>query len=152
MALESVVRPFGKRSLYSDQRIATTPADPKGGTAHLCWGSVGTKPTPVPQGTSVELNDCNETNGELKGRDSESIRIENPDDTSQYIMVRRPKTIYFKHTDSKNSSWDKLSDVAADVSAWQQDLNADLFPNGENEGAKCKMKMTLNAPDDTSTN
>jgi hypothetical protein len=150
MALESVVRPFGSRSLYSDKRIATTPADPKGGTAHLCWGTVGTKPVPIPQGTSVETNDCNETNGELKGRDSVTHRIENPDDTSQYIMVRRPKVIYFKHTDSKKSSWAAMSDVAADVQAWQQDLSADLGINTD-EG-KCKMKMTLNAPDDSDTN
>ncbi len=151
MALESVVRPFGSRNLYSDKRIATTHPDPKGGTAHLCWGSVGTKPTPEAVGTSVELNDCNESNSELKGRESETIRIENPDDTSQYIMVKRPKVISFKHVDHKSSAWAAMSDVAADVQAWQDDLSADLGLGSDKEG-KCKMKMTLAAPDDTGTN
>lgn len=155
MALESVVRPFQTRNNLSTKRIATKTTDPKSkssGTAcsaALCWGDVGTKPTPQPDGLSVETNDCNEANSELAGRKYNDIRIENPDDSSQFVMVRRPSTIYFKHTERKNSTWDQMSLTAASIDQWQADLETDLGFNSDS--AKCGMKMTLKPPNETST-
>lgn len=154
MALESVVRPFQGRNKFSNKRIATKTSDPKvkssgtNCTAALCWGDVGTKPTPIPDGLNVETNDCNEAHTEISGRNSDLLRIENPDDSSQYIMVRRPKTIYFKKQEHKQSSWNQLSLTAASIEAWQKDLEADLGFN--NDDQKCGLKVTLNAPDGSS--
>jgi hypothetical protein len=86
----------------------------------------------------------------MQGRKFETIRIENPDDSSQYVMVHRPTTIYFKHKDSKSSTWDKLSLAAASVDAWQADLDANLGFNTTD--TKCKMAMSLLSDDEQTPN
>lgn len=64
---------------------------------HLCWGSVGKLPTGVlDTADSFEVLDCDERHAEVS-RTSDDIRIENPDDSEQWIEVNRAKkTVYNK--------------------------------------------------------
>lgn len=59
----------------------------------ICWGTVGSLPSPIPLPT-IGFNVVGEEWKEW-GRKSEDVRIENPDDPSQYIMDRRPTQVDF---------------------------------------------------------
>jgi hypothetical protein len=64
---------------------------------YLCWGDEGTLPTPTPAvGPNIEMKP-DEVHTEV-ARKAVSVRIQNPDDPSQYIMVRRADEITFKKT------------------------------------------------------
>ena len=79
-------------------RIPRPPPELEGDTPAglLCWGSTGELPSPTPLPTvSVNIKWPDEFWTE-KWRDSQLVRIENPDDPSQYIMDNRPKTVDFE--------------------------------------------------------
>lgn len=85
-------------TVFRGLRIPRPPPELEGETPAglLCWGSAGELPSPTPLPTvdfNVKYPDefWNE-----KWRANELVRIENPDDPTQYIMDNRPKTVDFE--------------------------------------------------------
>jgi len=76
---------------YDRFRIPRPPEfDPEGTEpGKICWGTVGQMPTAQPMPT-VDFNVNRETR-----RTTEPVRIENPDDSSQYVIADRIKEIQF---------------------------------------------------------
>lgn len=65
--------------------------DPAGSTPGLiCWGAAGAMPSAEPM-PNVDFNTKTETS-----RKSENVRIENPDDPSQYVIADRATEITFQ--------------------------------------------------------
>lgn len=78
---------------YQHYRIPRPPTEEDAGSmpGMLCWGAVGELPSaePLPTaGFNVEKN-------KEQSRKSEDVRIENPDDSSQYVIANRPTEIVF---------------------------------------------------------
>jgi hypothetical protein len=78
---------------YQHYRIPRPPTTDDAGSmpGMLCWGATGELPSAEPLPTAdftVEKN-------KEKSRVSEPVRIENPDDKSQYVIADRPKEITF---------------------------------------------------------
>ena len=88
---------------YDRYRIPRPPEfDPEGTSPGLiCWGTVGAMPSPEPLG-GVGFN-VKESYQETS-RVSETVRVENPDDPSQYVMEDRPKSVTFDKTTNNTSS------------------------------------------------
>jgi hypothetical protein len=63
----------------------------------ICWGTVGDLPSPE-QLPSVGFTVVHNEEWKEWGRKTEDVRIENPDDPSQYIIDRRPTEISFDKT------------------------------------------------------
>jgi len=76
---------------YQRYRIPRPPEfDPEGTTPGLiCWGTVGQMPQALPM-PGVDFNVNTE-----RSRVSEDVRIENPDDPSQYVIADRALEITF---------------------------------------------------------
>jgi hypothetical protein len=60
----------------------------------LCWGTVGNLPSPQ-QMPTVGFTVVHDENWTEWGRKTQDVRIENPDDSSQYIIDRRPTEVSF---------------------------------------------------------
>jgi hypothetical protein len=80
---------------YQHYRIPR-PAVPEAGGSppgQICWGTVGEMPTAEPAPT-VDFQVTGEEWTEW-GRKSQPVRVENPDDSSQYVMEDRPSEVKF---------------------------------------------------------
>jgi hypothetical protein len=77
---------------YSRYRIPRPAVPMEGETPPglICWGTVGNLPSPQ----ALPTVDFNVKKKETK-RQERPVRIENPDDPSQYIMVKRADQIVF---------------------------------------------------------
>jgi hypothetical protein len=78
---------------YQQFRIPRPPGQDDAGSmpGMLCWGATGSMPSaePLPTaGFNVEKN-------KEKSRKTEEVRIENPDDPTQYVIANRPTEIVF---------------------------------------------------------
>jgi hypothetical protein len=96
--LEGIIRPF--------QTPAGSPRIPIGVVVTkvpdptiIDWGDPGSLPSPISDVVSVTLEKDEMKETQRKER---KIRIENPDDPSQYVMVKRPEQMSFdkKHKPS----------------------------------------------------
>lgn len=91
---EQVVRPFQTPATINDKEtIVTTVIRAPSQRALITWGAAGTKPTPT-GGLSFKVKNFNEYS-ELS-RETTDVRIENPDDSSQYVIAQRIDSITFK--------------------------------------------------------
>jgi len=101
------------RDVFRGYRIPRPPPAEEGDTpaGRICWGTVGDLPSPEQLPTVTLVVRPNEEWKEW-GRESEDVRIENPDDPEQYIMDRRPKTIDF---DKKEGGGNSAPNTAAEV-------------------------------------
>jgi hypothetical protein len=95
---------------YSYFRIPRPPIeDPAGSTPGLiCWGAAGSinaQAEPLP---TVDFNVKNETS-----RKSENVRIQNPDDPSQYVIADRPTEITFQGINNKTANAANTASVPA---------------------------------------
>ena len=106
--LESIIRPYqAPIYFYAGTKVPIAPqpltTDPSG--AQLCWGGVGAMPTPTSNPGGFKVVSGKETETEkAKTRQQDLIRIENPNDSSQYIMVQRAKTLQMDHHQTKLST------------------------------------------------
>lgn len=85
---------------YQHYRIPRPPDldDPGSAPGMICWGAVGAMPTAVPMPNA----DVTVNYGEWKehSRKSQPVRVENPNDPSQYVMEDRPKQVKFNATET----------------------------------------------------
>ena len=96
--LEYVVRPFSSPGALGSTLIPSNP----GLTverAILKWGAQATMPAAKSSGVNVVC--CNEGLNE-QSRQTETVKISNPNDSSQFIMVKRAKSLSLKKTEDKN--------------------------------------------------
>jgi len=97
MSLGGVVAYWPKKEItkYRTERIVKSEPEDKTeqNPGLLCWGTVGTLPAPVPLTTGFEVA---KTEHIEEWRETEPVRIENPDDPSQYVMAARTKRMGFE--------------------------------------------------------
>lgn len=103
ISLESIVRPYQRPVGVAFGRIISRTVAPSTDIATVTWGDVGTLPTPVQEdvpneggGFNVEVcdSDYNETD-----RTVQPIKITNPGDSSQFVVVDRVKSMSFRVTE-----------------------------------------------------
>jgi len=147
--LEQIVRPFQQSGAIASRGVVSTRARLQREKARLVWGSAGNMPTADkeedgtdPSGYNFKLEACDDTYKE-KSRDTEKIRVENPDDNSQYVMVDRIKLISFAHqSDSKI-----LSSFSTETTAFADSTISDSPAYGTvGKNDKCKATYSLATP------
>lgn len=143
MALEELVRPYQSRDLNRGLRIVTS-RERSTKKAEIKWGATGTLPTPKTDDGGFQL--CAETYDE-SSRKTETLRVENPNDSSQFVKVKRVKKMKL----SKSAAGKTLqSGLTADLHQDWADFNAafrdsftPLDANGEVDD-NCEVEINFN--------
>ncbi len=105
MNLEEVVRPFQQTDVFSARNLVPTAArvlplpaesESEPEKAEATWAGEQsstwqTTPAPILTGFKTEWKE------DASQRETEDIRVENPDDSSQYVDVKRIKKVVFKN-------------------------------------------------------
>ena len=101
------------------KRISRVPPENEDLAANVRWGSGGTTPEPVPWNfITFDEDDAEPEEPEPEeqtitydevSRETEDIRVENPDDPEIYVMVTRIKTITFSSSENGVQRTFKLS-------------------------------------------
>jgi hypothetical protein len=95
MQLEAVVRPYSSPDPINRSVIVTQVARVPLAYATATWGDVG--PLPAPSTGGVMTLNCADKYKQDNVKWGDSIRIENPSDSSQYIMWQQVETTKFNH-------------------------------------------------------
>jgi len=120
MTLE-VLRSFESPRVAPTTRIVASSTKVVAQTSTLTWGAAGVLPIAVADikaGSASIKVDAASVNKEAY-RTTESVRIENPDNSSDFVMVDRIKTIGFKKTKAEtiqSSTVDKTTGVTTTTS------------------------------------
>ena len=100
-SLEQIIRPFQTPDVISKRKIVSKSTKLPTDEVVIEWGRSGDAPTPTEiekdeeEGViNFKVNDCDDKYNE-KNRKFSTVRIENPDDPSQYVMVQRIEQIKF---------------------------------------------------------
>lgn len=104
---------------YQRYRIPRPPDQIEEGSepGKICWGSAGAMPSaePMPTFGFTVKEHWKETS-----RESDVVRVENPDDPTQYVMEDRPKSLKFdKTTDDGQSGTNTASTPAEGIKELQ---------------------------------
>ena len=89
--IEYIVRPFQSPGSLGNIVIPATPKETQE-QAHIVWGGKGTMPSTRLLNPSTVVNTKNEVLDE-QGRDTDSIRIEQPGKPENYVDVERARTL-----------------------------------------------------------
>lgn len=103
ISLERVVRPYQKPTALAFGRVISRTVAPSADVAMIMWGDVGTLPTPTQEdvpddGAGFNVETCDVDYVE-QSRETQPIRITNPGDSSQYVVVDRIKSMSFRMND-----------------------------------------------------
>lgn len=121
---EQLVRPYQSPGAIVSRGVVSKHTKKSRSKARVVWGDVGTLPVADredvatdPSGYSFKLETCDDNYKEAK-RQTNSVRVENPNDSSQYVIVDRIELISFAHqTDSKIlSAFSTETTAFADIS------------------------------------
>lgn len=101
---ESLVRPFQKTTTSPTRRVVAQRTEVEVTEAGTTWGDAGTLPeaTEVPAGESpldISFEVRKTKRQDEVSRETERVKVTNPDDPSQYVVVERVKKISFKEKD-----------------------------------------------------
>lgn len=154
MSFEQIVRPFQRLPNQTTQRIIASRTKIDVPDAVAQWGQAGTLPgaieiTPTEEGFSFKVVDCDERFQE-NSRETEDIRIQNPDDPNQYVIDQRIKKITWnkQENDKFQFSYNKTSTSYAPSPALSGSPTAATGPGQINvvtdENKLCKNEYTLN--------
>jgi hypothetical protein len=141
---EYLVRPYQSPRSQGSVIIASTPSAP-GEKAVLTWGA--SAQLPAAKGISFNTACCKEQSDE-QSRETDIIRIENPDDSSQYMVVARAKKLLM-NKEEKNQcgdNWDQFSGVGLEVTAELAIYAADIASGdtrGNSQPAQCQQTWNL---------
>jgi len=120
--LEQIVRPFQSALAIGTRRVIVVPLDPPDDEASISWGVAGELPEaiatenpvtdgdPEAGGIGYQIKSCNDTLQE-KARNTEDVRVENPDDPDQYVIIARVKSMTFNKK-PKNKGFGGTTDWA----------------------------------------
>jgi len=116
---------------YDRYRIPRPPEfDPEGtNPGKICWGTVGDMPSPEPLPTVGFSTKKGKEDWKETGRESQLVRVENPDDPSQYVMEDRPKKLQFNKTTNDTSPHPNTSSQVPDVSGFTESEQAGFAPS-----------------------
>lgn len=95
--------PANLNTFFGYRLPAKPPADTNEDSipGRLCWGQVGKLAEgKLVVGDSFEVLDCDERHNEIS-RKTDDIRIENPDDSEQWVEVRRANETTYNKTEKK---------------------------------------------------
>lgn len=104
--LEQLVRPFQTPISIATIRVVAKDLSTPKSDAIIQWGQAGTLPSPTEEtktptgGISWKVDECSANLNE-HSRKTDNVRVENPDDPSQYVVVQRINSISFDKKGSK---------------------------------------------------
>lgn len=118
--IEQIVRPFTAAPVIATRRIVGAQIQIPSETAIVSWGEAGDLPeaqaddAPEDPQTGFTILECKDKLNE-KSRKVTPTRVENPDDSSQYVMVDNINTITFDKKDNKASNvpWELADSTTA---------------------------------------
>src|SRR6185436_8052592 len=114
---------------YQRFRIPRPPEfDPEGTSPGLVgWGAVGNMPSPEPLGgTDFTVKES----WQETSRKSQAVRVENPDDRSQYVMEDRPDEVTFDKTTLSPPPGPNTSSLSADFNGYSATEKAQFTASG----------------------
>jgi hypothetical protein len=111
----------------------------------LCWGQVGKLPEgKLVVGDSFETLDCDERHNE-KSRKTDDIRIENPDDSEQWVEVRRAnETTYNKIEKKVKAPTNSSTTVPEGIEDYSLNISEAFNPVDFEDTNKCKLTVKHN--------
>lgn len=151
--LEYIVRPFQSAPPQNTTLIPATRGS-SSAKASLAWGDVGTLPTPATLSTVVKDGTNTQTKKKLveTTRQSSTIKITNPNDPTQFVMVQRPSEISFTETDTKATSSPSMEQVAYAPPPATTTAGATATTTDDSQATKTPVEMDLaNATSDGAT-
>src|SRR5205814_10253990 len=100
--MEQIIRPFQLLDPTATIRVPVVRDQVAVQPAHLSWGAAGKLPTAVQQdptfnGTNFRVEEC-DTHLAENSRDTEDMRVEDPNNSNNYVIVQRIRRIDFKKT------------------------------------------------------
>jgi ribosomal protein L24 len=142
---EYLVRPYQSPRSQGSVVIPSTPSAPSE-KAVLKWGASATLPIQA-KGINFNTACCKEQSDE-QSRETEIVRIENPTDPSNYMLVERSKKLLL-NKEEKNQcgdNWDQLSAVGLEITAELAFYEADITTGGiggNDQPGQCKQTWNL---------
>lgn len=117
--IEGIVRPFQSPQVTQSGLIPVPSVGPVT-PASLRWGAVGNLSS-----SGVSFKACQQQKYSEVSRQTDTVRVTNPQDSSQYVDVQRTKSLKMKPGGGdSNLGYQPFSDVAAgvqaDLGAWSQ--------------------------------
>lgn len=94
--LEELARPWSSPSPLNQTVVVSQTQRVPMQRARVNWGTVGTLPA-ASTGGGFKVLDCDDKYKQTSGKLGKAVRIENPDDSSQYVMVAPFETVSFSH-------------------------------------------------------
>jgi hypothetical protein len=142
---EYLVRPYQSPRSQGSVVIPSTPSAPTE-KAVLTWGASATVPIQA-KGINFNTACCKEESDE-QSRETENVRIENPDDSSQYIMVARSKSLKLNKHENNNcgDSWDQFSGVGLEVTGALAEFASEIASGtmaGNDQPSQCQQTWSL---------
>ena len=142
--MEQLVRPFQQPAVIATLRIHSVRDKVTVDPAIITWGAVGKLPEAIQQtdefdGINFKIGECDDSNTELS-RETSDIRVQNPDDPTQYVMVRRISKIAFKKKSRKKfiGVWKTETTAFAPIDPWLGS-SFDVVP--EEDGCHSSFKL-----------
>jgi hypothetical protein len=143
-SMEQIVRPFQSPFPLATRRIVVRDRGVVREDAIIQWGQAGSVPAATEEtpeaggGFKVEAC-CKDVNTETK-RETEQVRVENPKDPSQFVIIERIKKIAFG-LDRSNVC---LGESSATARAFAEfDANFDSGVTGPSKPQKCEASFEL---------
>jgi hypothetical protein len=142
--LEAIVRPWQNPGALATQRIVSSNRQVSAGVAELIWGQAGGMPTPVAEevqtgGGIKTLACCKDVNTE-QDRQTEKVKVTNPNDPTQFVIVERVTQIAFG-LDRTNVCFGESSETARALAEF--DASFDTGTTGTEKPGQCKASFTL---------
>jgi hypothetical protein len=118
VTLEKMLKPLEAYQQRRDQALAALRVLPEEQETRFCWGGPGQftlDDIPADVGVTVKIKDEKDDPEEEKkvltwnesGRAFKKIRVENPDDPEQYVIITRIEDIDFKPPQEDIKEWTK---------------------------------------------
>lgn len=126
--LEQIVRPFQTTNTIVNRRsLVTKPTKVTPQKAVIVWGAEGQ--APETRGLTINVKNSDNKYKE-QSRKTTDIRIENPDDSSQFIVAQQINNVTFtKPAASAPSNASGASGGAPDSTAYNSAVTPALLPN-----------------------
>lgn len=140
MMLEEVIRPFQPPLVTSTGAIPVPSTTKTNQSAILQWGAPGKMPSPTSDAANLKL--CTETLKEAS-RTTSTQRITNPNDSSQYVILKRTESMSLNKKDDSNVLH---SDFTAYLDQQFPQFSAQLGGFESDDGSvsqQCKVVLTL---------
>jgi len=140
--------PIGNLNTYFAYRTKRPPPPLDNDDAppgRLCWGSVGELPTAeLPEEVGLETIDCDETHAEVS-RETDDVRIENPDNAENWVEVERPKKFTMNKTETTKGANNNTDTASADLEAFRPEpIEFESFrPLETGSSKRCKLTVTI---------